>query len=83
MSPLTHTVRLIDGNQTHADPTQHTYDAVGRETFRREIEQLEPTSLNRGPNRIGFFLGIIGGERASLHTGFFQTAHLMRTDDPD
>ena len=77
MAPLADAMRLVHGDQRHADAPQHAQRRPRSQPFGRDIQQLEPPGLQRIPHFGGLFLGIARGQRPGLYPGLAQRAHLV------
>ena len=70
-------MRFVDGDERHADTAQHGQAGPCRQPFGGDVEELQPSVMQRVPYGVGLFFGIAGGERAGLDAGGPQGADLV------
>ena len=77
VAPLADAMGLVHGNQRDTGAGQHAFGAGRREAFGRDVEQFQGALFEAVPDRIGFFVGIAGGQRARFNAGLAQATDLV------
>ena len=77
VAPLRDAMRLVHGDQGGVDAAQERQGGRRGQPFGRHIEQFDAAIIQRLKHRLGFLVGVGGGEGAGLDPRFAQAADLV------